>query len=195
MSGRAHKRTSPAFCCVHRHGTDQTRTRGHAQDQEDQGRTFGCGQECDRQGQEDASQASPAELIPQTHSAAARSQTSPGRKKLTEAKHAIKEARREYLLLARAAKKLEKLRDRKHELVDKHAAAAERALKLPRKKSLHLNMLALSNAESGWLLALAQAYAARLKAAWAWDLVRIAQIEQKRAEIERLRSRLWWPRV
>ena len=75
MSGRAHKRTSPAFRfrCAHRHGTDQTRTRGHAQDQEDQGRTFGCGQECDRQGQEDASQASPAELIPQTHSAAARS--------------------------------------------------------------------------------------------------------------------------
>ena len=121
--------------------------------------------------------------------------TSPGRKKLTEAKHAIKEARREYLLLARAAKKLEKLRDRKHELVDKHAAAAERALKLPVKKAPRLNMLALSNAESGWLLALAQAYAARLKAAWAWDLVRIAQIEQKRAEIERLRRRLWWPRV
>ena len=120
---------------------------------------------------------------------------SPGRKKLTEAKHAIKEARREYLLLARAAKKLEKLRDRKHELVDKHAAAAERALKLPVKKAPRLNMLALSNAESGWLLAMAQAYAARLKAAWAWDLVRIAQMEQKRAEMERLRRRRWWPRV
>ncbi len=79
--------------------------------------------------------------------------------------------------------------------MDKQAAAAERALKLPRKKAPRLNTVALWNAESGWLLAMAQAYAARLKAAMAWDLVRVAQIEQKRAEIERLRRRLWWPRV
>ena len=79
--------------------------------------------------------------------------------------------------------------------MNKHAAAAERALKLPKKKAPRLNMLVLSNAESGWLLAMAQAYAARLKAAWAWGLVRIAQIEQNRAEMERLRRRLWWPRV
>jgi hypothetical protein len=133
---------------------------------------------------------SPAKPTPRTPAAA-----SPGRKQLTDAKNGLKEAKRQYLMLARDAKKAEKARDRRKELLDKQAATAARALKLPKSKAPRMNLLALSNSESRWLTALAEAYCKRLAAATVWDGVRAYQLALKDVEMRRLRYRLWRARV
>ena len=121
---------------------------------------------------------------------------SPGRKELKDRASAVKEAKREYLVLARRAAKLENMHARRKALLEQHQKSMQRVLGRTKvKQDWTGKLLFLSNAESRWQMALARSLGARLEAERAWQRVKQAVIDHKDAEIASLRRRLARARV
>ena len=121
---------------------------------------------------------------------------SPGRKQLSDAKAAIKEAKRRYLGLKREATKLRKAHERAKLLCDQHAKSMQRVLGRTKQRVDWTGMMQrLSNAESRMLMAFAAQLTAELTAAHAWTAVKEAVVVQKAVEIARLQRRVRRVRV
>ena len=120
---------------------------------------------------------------------------SPGRKQVAGAKSAVKEAKREYLALKRAATKLGKVHEHRHTLLLRHEASVERTWKKTKPSQVWRKIYQLSNAEIRSLLALSQYLAAGLAASHGYQRVQACLLHVKCVENDSLRRRLKRARV
>ena len=120
---------------------------------------------------------------------------SPGRKQVAGAKSAVKEAKREYLALNRAATKLGKAHEHRHALFLRHVASVERTWKKTKPSEVWRKMQQLSNAESRKMLAHVQYLTAELRASHGYQRVQACLLHVKCVENDSLRPRLKRVRV